>query len=402
MDFKLIGSILLIVGTSIGAGMLALPIAAAELGFYGSLILLCACWFVMTMGALLILEVNLWLPTNSNIISMAKTTIGPLGQIIAWITYLLLLYSLLCAYIAGGSDLFRNIFVNQGFSISQGLSACLFTIVFGSIVFFGIRSVDYVNRGLMLFKFIAYFLFIIVLMPFVNNNQLIFGGMKSFASITAVTVTITSFGYATIVPSLRIYFAGDIRKLKMAIFAGSLIPLVCYILWDMVIMGVIPLSGEHGLMTIARSESSTSDMVNALSGIAASPFISGSVKVFTSICVLTSFLGVALCLTDFLADGLQLEKKGGKNVFIQLVTFLPALLIVLFFPHIFIKALAYAGIYCIVLLMLLPAWMVLKGRKRYAHEAHYRAPGGTWLLLAIIMISIAIIVWSLFDFLSVG
>ena len=49
MDFKLIGSILLIVGTSIGAGMLALPIATAQLGFGGSLILLFACWIVMNV-----------------------------------------------------------------------------------------------------------------------------------------------------------------------------------------------------------------------------------------------------------------------------------------------------------------------------------------------------------------
>src|SRR3990167_1825985 len=92
MDFKLIGSILLIVGTSIGAGMLALPIATAELGFLGSLILLFVCWFIMTSGAFLLLEANLWLPQNSNIISMARVTIGPIGQIIAWIAYLFYLH----------------------------------------------------------------------------------------------------------------------------------------------------------------------------------------------------------------------------------------------------------------------------------------------------------------------
>src|SRR5438552_1817543 len=106
MNFKFVGGVLLIVGTCIGAGMLALPIATAELGFIGSCILLVVCWLVMTYGALLLLEVNLWMPQNSNLISMAKATIGPSGQIISWVTYLLLLYSLLCAYIAGGSDLF--------------------------------------------------------------------------------------------------------------------------------------------------------------------------------------------------------------------------------------------------------------------------------------------------------
>src|SRR3990167_3066784 len=142
-DFKLLGSILLIVGTSIGAGMLALPIATAQLGFVGSLILLFSCWFVMTAGAFLILEVNLWLPQNSNLVSMAKATIGPLGQIISWITYLLLLYSLLCAYIAGGSDLFHNLFVASQIPIPTWGASLLFTLLFGFIVYLGIRSVDY-------------------------------------------------------------------------------------------------------------------------------------------------------------------------------------------------------------------------------------------------------------------
>ena len=85
MDSKLIGGILLIVGTSIGGGMLALPIATSYLGFYGSLLLFVGCWLVMTSAALLLLEVNLWLPENSNLISMAKATIGQSGQIVAWL-----------------------------------------------------------------------------------------------------------------------------------------------------------------------------------------------------------------------------------------------------------------------------------------------------------------------------
>ncbi|WP_328287250.1 aromatic amino acid transport family protein, partial [Legionella pneumophila] len=106
INSKLIGGILLIVGTSIGGGMLALPVSTAEVGFTNSLFFLFFCWLVMTAGALLILEVNLRLPAGSNMISMAKSTLGLPGQVIAWITYLLLLYTLLAAYISGGSDVF--------------------------------------------------------------------------------------------------------------------------------------------------------------------------------------------------------------------------------------------------------------------------------------------------------
>src|SRR5205085_4149874 len=108
-----------------------------------------------------------------------------------------------------------------------------------SVVYLGIRSVDYVNRGLMFVKFGAYFLLVLLLAPMVSHMKLLDGSISHITSATAITVTITSFGYGTIVPSLRIYFGSDISGLKKAILIGSLIPLLCYIAWDAVIMGII-------------------------------------------------------------------------------------------------------------------------------------------------------------------
>lgn len=394
MDFKVIGGILLIVGTSIGAGMLALPLATAQLGFIGSLILLFICWSVMTAGALLILEVNLWMPANSNLITMAKNTIGPIGQVMAWASYLLLLYSLLCAYIAGGSDLFHDFLALNGIVIPQSLAAIILTIVLGSVVYFGIRVVDYFNRGLMSVKLSAYILLAALLTPFIKIDNLLAGDIKQVTSIVAITVTITSFGYAAIVPSLRVYFEDDVKKLRRTILIGSLIPLLCYIAWDAAIMGIIPLEGVNGLISIIQSKASTSDFVDTLSSTVNREAVTFLAKLFTSICMVTSFLGVALCLADFLADGLQVEKKGFKNLIIHLITFLPPLGIVLFFPNAFVKALEYAGIYCIILLILLPAWMAWRGRyqKRIAHG--YQVAGGKTLLAIMILFSVIMLVHS--------
>lgn len=396
MDSKLIGGILLIVGTSIGAGMLALPVAAAEVGFPGALALLVLCWFVMTAGAFLLLEVNLWLPQNTNIISMAKATIGPIGQAIAWITYLLLLYSLLCAYIAGGSDLFQRLLANKGVAIQPWLASLLFTFIFGCVVYLGIRSVDYLNRGLMFVKMGAYFLLVVLLMPFVSLDLLAETQISGLTSAAVVTVTITSFGFAIIVPSLRIYFGGNVKKLKTAIIIGSAIPLLCYIAWDIAIMGVLPLNGDGSLSSILQSKNSTSDLITTLNSATSTASIAFFTKLFISICVLTSFLSVALCLTDFLADGLKQEKTGLSGLFIQLVTFIPPLMIVLFFPGAFIKALQYAGIYCVILLILLPAWMAWAGRYQRLFKGNFRLKGGKALLVLLMLFGSLVIIRSMF------
>lgn len=392
MDFKLLGSVLLIVGTSIGAGMLALPIVAAQLGFVGSVCMLIACWLLMTVSAFLLLEANLWMPLNSNLISMAKATIGPVGQLIAWVTYLLLLYSLLCAYIAGGSDLFHNLLLAVNLNIPLGMTAFIFTFIFGVVVYLGIRSVDYVNRGLMFVKLGAYFIVVCLLSSLINVPQLMQGDLANLTSKSVIFVTITSFGYANIIPSLRIYFAGDVKKLKQAIIIGSLIPLFCYILWDAVVMGVVPLDT---LMVALQSKSSTSTMVNSLNAIVNTDSITFFIKLFTSICVVTSFLGISLSLTDFLADGLHLEKIGWSNLFIQCLTFLPALMVVLFYPDAFIKALEYAGIYCVVLLIILPAWMVWRGRYNCHFPATFRIVGGKGVLIAMFLVGSLLIIRGL-------
>ena|SRR3990167_4217506 len=396
MDFKLLGSILLIMGTSIGAGILALPIATASLGFFGASVLLLLAWSVMTLGAFLILEVNLWLDERSHIISMAKATIGPLGQIVAWGSYLLLLYSLLCAYIAGGADLFQHLLSASGIHLSDPLSAIFFVLLLGSVVYRGIHTVDHVNRVLMFFKLGAYCLLILLLFPFVSKEALWFSPVKNVTNMTAILVAITSFGYASLIPSLRIYFAGDVRKLKLAILIGSLLPLFCYILWEAVMLGMIPLEGSSGWLAMGHSDHATSDLVAVLDHTAASGYIVFFVKLFTSICMVTSFLGVALCLADFLADGLQVEKVGWRNFYVHCVTFLPPIFIVLFFKDIFVKALAYAGIDCVILLILLPAWMAWCGRYRRKVAKGYRVVGGKAVLVGMMALSILLIGMAIF------
>ena len=78
MNIKQFGGILLITGNAIGGGMLALPLATAQVGFLDSSLFLIVCWGIMLAGGLLILEINLWFPPNSHLISMARATLGGL------------------------------------------------------------------------------------------------------------------------------------------------------------------------------------------------------------------------------------------------------------------------------------------------------------------------------------
>ena len=385
---KFIGGVLLIVGTSIGGGMLALPVATAAVGITHAVFFLFFCWLIMTAGALLVLEVNLRLPIGSNMVSMAKTTLGLPGQIIAWITYLFLLYTLLSAYISGGSDVFHDLLHKAHIELSTSITALLFTSLFSFVIYSGIRAVDYVNRAFMFGKLGIYLLLLAVISPYITVPSWHEG---SFTAIRpSIMILITSFGFASIVPSLRDYFNDDIATLRNVIIWGSLLPLICYILWETVIMGVIP---HQTLLTLRNSDHATSGLTEALRIAVHSQWITGFFGFFTSICMVTAFLGVSLGLFDFLADGLQLKKGGHQGKLILILTFLPPLAVVLTNPGIYLHALSYAGTCCVILLLLLPTIMAWQGRKKDTSPAQniIFVPGGSISLFCLAIIAVSLL-----------
>ena len=391
MRSRFIGGILLIVGTSIGGGMLALPVANAATGFWQSSLFLLLCWIVMTLGALFILEVNLYLPSGKNMVSMAAATLGTPGLLVAWLSYLFLLYTLLSAYISGGADVLGGLLQHINIHASEWLLTTLFTLVFGLVVYGGIRQVDMFNRGLMFAKLGVFFILAVLITPYVQVENF-HGG--NFRYITGtVMILLTSFGFAIIIPNLRDYFDDDVVLLKKVVLIGSLIPLCCYLVWDAVIIGSLPAQGEHGLISLMQDPHATSSLARMLSQTVNNSIISSLFNFFTSICMLTAFLGVSLCLISFLGDGLNMVQQGKEGLGLFLLTFLPPLMIVIYYPGAYIHALRYAGFFCVILLLLLPALMSLFGRRHF--KSAYIVPGGKVCQLLVILCSLFLLIVAL-------
>lgn len=387
MRSRFIGGILLIVGTSIGGGMLALPVANAAAGFWQSSLFLLICWLLMTLGALFILEVNLYLPAGKNMVSMAAATLGKPGLLVAWLSYLFLLYALLSAYISGGADVLGGLLKHLGIYANAWQLTSLFTLVFGLVVYGGIRQVDMLNRGLMFAKLAIYFLLVVMIAPYIHIESFHGGNIRYMTG--SLMILITSFGFAIIVPNLREYFNDDIKQLKKVVLIGSFIPLVCYIAWDAVIMGSLPYQGDHSLMTLMHDPHTTSSLAIMLSNTVNNDMISSLFNFFTSICMLTAFLGVSLCLISFLGDGLNMRQYGKEGLGLFLLTFLPPLLIVINYPGAYIHALSYAGFLCVILLLLLPALMSYFGRKHFAPA--FIVPGGKACQMLVIVCSVVLL-----------
>lgn len=390
---KVLGASLIVIGTTIGAGILALPLATAAGGFWYSVILLMCCWVASTFSAFLMVEVNLWLPEGSNIISMAKMTMGTPGKILSWFFYLLLLYALTSAYVSGGADVLHGLLAQININIPMSLAAIIFTLFFGYIVYLGIQKVDYFNRFFMSLKLIVFVLLVIFISPYVKTS--IFPANHLKPILSAVTVAITSFGYSIVIPSLRQYFHSDIKKIRITLLAGSILPLIFYIVWEICVFGVVHAGGAHGLVAISQGGQTTTRLVAAIVDAVQSTQVKTMAHLFTSICMITSFLGVSLSLKDFLFDGFNAKQTLNGRIFVYAFTFLPVLAIVLFLPSIFIIAIRYAGLSCIILLILFPIIMAYRGRY-HLNQHGYRvlARGGKPLLMFFAIVAIALMVLS--------
>ena len=350
-----VGSSFLVAGTSTGAGMLALPIVTSLGGFWPALVVYTVCWAFMSVTGLLLMEVCLRLPKDKNLVSMAGYFLGSKGKVFAWILYLFLFYSLSVAYISEGAELISEL---SNHFITPFWGAWIFTVVLGAFIFRGSLLVDRLNLFLMTGLIISYITFIFWGFEYVSLKQL-----KSYdwplASL-ALPVIFTSFSYQGMVPSLTTYLQRDARRLRIAILSGTTITLIIYVIWEILILGIVPLKGPYGLMAARLNGEVAIEPLRYFTRI---PAIYTIGRFFAFFAITTSFLGVNLGLFDFLADGLRMKKRGIKKWLIAFATFLPPLIISLLNPGIFLIALSYAGgVGCAWLLGFLPTLMVWIGR----------------------------------------
>ena len=393
---KLIGSILMVIGTSIGAGMLALPIISANIGFTLSTIVIFISSLLMLLTGFLITEVNFAFPEyKNNFNTMAQVTLGSSGKFVSWLSSLLLLYAILSAYILGNASLLTNLFIVFGINIPTWVNACLFVLVLGGVVYWSTKAVDYLNRILISVKGVLLISSFILLFPYVNITTLARTMDVSIGShfLAVIPIFIISFGFHSVIPTLRNYLGSkDSKELRIAIILGVLVSVVIYLLWLLVSLGSIPLNGENSFSTLAKNKGSVGEFIQLISVIINNKWVIFGINGFANVAMTTSFLGIAIGLFDFLAEGFKRSNSRKGRLQTWFLTFIPPLTFALFYPKGFILALGYSAIFATVLWVILPAMMAYRLRKHPSLSSSYRVLGGKSLLVGIVMIGIGIIV----------
>ncbi len=385
---SLINVTLLIAGCCIGAGMIGMPVITALAGFLPASLAMVVCYIFATGSGLLILESTLWFENEVNLITMANFALGKIGKAVTWILFAFLFYCIFVAYIDGGGQLFTKVLsslLQYPVAREIGILSCVGFI--GAIVYFGTAAVSRASH-LFLAGLAASFLALIALgLPHVKHEQLLHIDWK--AAISAMPVLLVCFGYQNLVPTLTYYAKRNLTTLRTAIFVGNLIPLAIYTLWNYVILGILPNANSAEFVKIIGQSDLVTELLEKTSKSESVMFFA---MTFSFFAILTPFMAITLSFVDFLKDGLKLPNAPKYKALTYSLVLVPPTLVTFYYPHLFLRALGFAGGFADVLLFgILPVLIIWVGRYVKGSQGPYRVAGGKIFLGMMLLLSVGVL-----------
>lgn len=392
---KTLGAILLVAGTCIGSGMIALPIVLARLGLIPSLLLMVFTWFVMYYTSLMNLELNLQAGRGLSLGLLGRMYSGQIASLIGTVCLKILSYSLLAVFINGGSSIVHEFFMNyMETDYSLHFIALILSIVSLFILSLPVQLIDYINR----IMFVSLITVVIILVSGLilsiewPNVPLVASSWSNLQNwITLIPIVFTSFGFQVIFHTMTEYCDKNKKLLKAAFFWGSLIPAIIYIFWTSSILSTVYVNDPMFYQEMIAGKVEVGELILVLSNISKWQSIQLLVWIVSLLAMATSIIGVGKGLQDTLDFMLSqyLRNRLLRQILSLLITIVPALLTVIFIPNAFIAALSFAGMILSVIAIMLPLYIFNRLKIK---KLHYNELNKKWLILISAIFGLLVIV----------
>ncbi|BAJ00166.1 tryptophan-specific transport protein [Shewanella violacea DSS12] len=385
---SLIGGAMIIAGTAVGAGMFSLPVVGAGMWFSYSIAMLICVWFCMLVSGLLLLETNLHFEPGASFDTLTRETLGNFWRIVNGLSIAFVLYILAYAYISGGGSIVNHSLEAAGIKLPQSAAGLVFALGLAFVVFISTKAVDRITTIMLGGMIITFFLAVGNLLIDIDTVKLFNpDGEKTYLPylLAALPFGLVSFGYHGNVPSLVKYYGKDPATIIKAIVLGTLIAFVIYVCWLVATMGNI---SRSEFVDIIAQGGNMGVLVGALSGVIASDWLTSMLTLFANLAVASSFLGVTLGLFDYLADLFGFDESRSGRLKTATVTFVPPTVLGLLFPDGFLIAIGFAALAATIWAAIVPALMAHRVRKMYPEYEGFRVPGGTPVIVIVILFGI--------------
>lgn len=397
-----------VASTAVGVGMMSLPIVSLGMWFFLSLgVMTVTAFYVVASGSLL-LEVNMKYTIGTGIHSMVHDLLGSKHALVYDCAMIFNGFILLYAYITVGTEAIQ-FYIGKfaDYELNRYWAGLLFVGVFGAILY---TLPITVSRFLSVFVLLMTlsFVYIVYELSFsVDLNNIVEPAIEHHYSLSLLPflfITLPFFmaamGYQQVIPMLRQLYDDEPRRVIRSIALGLGLVFFLYLVWLLVIMG--NQSRDAMILSVSAGKDNIENVVETISQ---SDNIKSFLFFFVQMAVLTSFIGVAKGLLDYLTDVLSNRYKLSTRYAKVLVLLLP-LTLSLAFPYGFLVAIGFAGLAGAIWAGVYPSLMALVSRKtiqeKEENKNDYVTLGGEftpWLVLAYSFLLILVMLLSLFDLL---
>ncbi|MBU1135883.1 MAG: aromatic amino acid transport family protein [Nanoarchaeota archaeon] len=234
MKSKFFTGIATLTGTIIGAGFLGIPYVVAKSGFLIGLFWMFLICVMMLLINLMMGEIILSTKTMHHIPGYASKYLGRKTKFFVFIASIIGLYAALVAYLIGeGDSISFLIFGTTRFSLYTSLG---FWVLMSIITFRGIRSFKKIEPLAVIIVFL-----VTLILGIVNFDKLNFSNLNysnpSYLFLPFGVILFAFLGVSSI-PEIKRVLKNNEKLMKKAIIIGSFIPLIIYVLFTIIVLGL--------------------------------------------------------------------------------------------------------------------------------------------------------------------
>ncbi len=280
-------AVAMLIGMTIGAGILGIPYVVAQSGFLIGALLILAIGAVVLIVNLCMGEVCLRTKGNHQLTGYAEKYLGKPGKILMLVSIFVGFYGALIAYIIGEGESLGALF-----SYNPLILSILFASAMSALLFFGIKTVGKSELFMTATKIILFAAIIFITIFAVRAENLT--SVNLLQIFLPYGVILFAFTGSAAIPEMKEVMLGQGKNLRRAIYTGMIIISIIYLLFAFIVVGA---SGKE---------------VTEVASIGLAKIVGGKMLIlgslFAILAMATSYIAVGLALKETYVYDLKMEK----------------------------------------------------------------------------------------------
>ncbi len=224
-------AVALMVGATVGAGILGIPYAVSKVGVVVGVVYILALGLLIAGINLMVGEVSARTMDNLQIVGLTRKYVGKKGGLLMMFLFYIQLFAIIAIYIIAEGEILASLFPGSSFFWS-----IVFWLIGGTMVYFGLEIIKKAEVFLTLAIIIVILVIAFLCFPYVDTTTYKAVNMAYFFMPYGVILFAFS-GLGTIPAAYRLLY-GNNFLFKKAIIISSLVSITIYTIFTILVIGV--------------------------------------------------------------------------------------------------------------------------------------------------------------------